>query len=113
MLTDARRENRVTVDHLVKALEHVLRLDELTRPIIVVRMILFHLVQMSAPRREILPEAGSRCEQIRESGLRVPNVTPVHRFDLAELCEINIDMGDGLCGGSPLFRFSCNTIVEA
>src|SRR5262245_10018906 len=112
MLSDAGREDGIAVDDFVQTFQNVLRLDQLARTIVVMRMILLQLVQIRPPRREVLGKSIARLEQVLQRSLCISDMSPRGRLHFAELGEIDIDMRNRLGLRSPFLWLAGNAIVE-
>src|SRR5688572_20411694 len=94
MLADARREYSLTINKLVETLQHVLRLDQPSLSIIVVRMLLSEPTKVAQPRRKVFRKIFADPDQVGQRSFRVPDMRPVNGLDLAEFREINVDVRD-------------------
>ena len=113
MLSHARRYDGFSLNNLVQTLQHVLRLDRFRIAIVVMRVLLSHGVHVLLPCREILLEARTRIDQIRERGLRISRVRPGRCLDLAVFRRIDIDMRNKTRLRRELFGNSRNAIAHA
>src|SRR4029453_4920563 len=94
MLADARTNNGLSLDDLVQALEHVMRLYEVTLAIVFQRMFTLELRDLPQPRGKIFVEAAAVVEQVVKTAPRIGNMRPCHKFHFSDFARIDIDMRD-------------------
>src|ERR1700728_699797 len=115
VLADAGGDDRLAARQAVELLEHVVRLDERARPIVIHGVGALKLGDVRGPGAEVAPEpraAPVRSERLERLAHQA-HVTPLYALDLVDLGAVDVEVHDAARIAREFLRHPRHPVVEA